>query len=397
MTRGPQVAATVLALALLAGCTGRGAGIPTERVAVETFQVRVPARGVLQAEQSTPIVAPQIYAPMTVSWFADDGAAVKEGDVVARLDEKEVQDDLTAARDEVRKLDLEIEIKKREQEDQQRQLTGEIEELEQQRKLAKNFAPRDPEIFSKNDIIDSEISQEGLEAKAKIYDGKKERQHRKQQADLELLQLKRKTQEVKIDQLVSSQTSLEVKAPHAGIFLQGRSWRGDLYRVGMTIWPGWELGKIPELSKMEAKVNVLESEAAGVAVGQSAEVRIDAAPGRTFAAKVKTVEAVAQALDNNSPVKYFQVVLSLDHTDPLVMRPGREVRGTILAQRSTGVISIPNQALFHKGEENWVFVRDGGGFVRRLLQLGQRSLTRTVVRSGLTAGEEIALADPGRS
>ncbi len=392
--RAAVAAGLALAAVCLAGCSGRAAGIPTERIAAETFQVRVPARGALQAEKSTPVVAPQIDAPMTVSWFADDGATVKEGEVVARLDEKEVVDNLDAARDEVRKLDLEIEIKRREQQDQQRQLAGEVEELGQQRDLARNFAPRDPTIFSRSDIIDSEISQEGLDAKARIYDGKKERQRRKQQADLELLQLKRKTQEVRIEQLAASQTSLEVKAPHDGIFLQGRSWRGELYRVGMTAWPGWELGKIPDLSKMEAKVNVLESEAAGVAVGQPAEVQIDAAPGRTFAAKVKTVEAVAQALDNDSPVKYFQVVLSLDQTDPSSMRPGREVRATILAQRSTGVISIPNQALFHKGDENWAFVRERGRFARRLLQLGQRSLTRTVVRSGLSAGEEIALADP---
>jgi hypothetical protein len=233
-----------------------------------------------------------------------------------------------------------------------------------------------------------------LAAKAKIYDQKNSRQQRKQKADLELLQLKRQTQRVRIQQLESSRSSLEVKAPHAGVFLQRRSWRGELLRIGTTTWPGMEMGSIPDLSQMEAKVNVLESEAAGLTVGLPAEVQMDAAPGGAFEAKVKTVEAVAQALEGDSPVKYFQAVLSLDRTDQSVMRPGREVRAVIRVQRNSGVISVPNQALFHKGADNWVYVRERGRFVQKPVQLGQRSLTRTVVTSGLSAGDEIALAVP---
>ena len=73
---------------------------------------------------------------------------------------------------------------------------------------------------------------------------------------------------------------------------------------------------------MEAKLNVLEAEAAGLADALPGEVRLDAFPGFSVKGKLSRIQPVANVLDRQSPVKYFEVVMSLDETDVTRMRPG---------------------------------------------------------------------------
>ena len=62
--------------------------------------------------------------------------------------------------------------------------------------------------------------------------------------------------------------------------------------------------------------------------------------------------------------------------------------------RVEDTIAIPNQALFKEGDGDWVYVRDGGDWIRTPVQLGLRGATRSEVVSGLSAGDRIALYPP---
>ena len=58
------------------------------------------------------------------------------------------------------------------------------------------------------------------------------------------------------------------------------------------------------------------------------------------------------------------------------------------------MITVPNQAIFVVEGTTWVYVADGGGFDRRSVELGLRSVSRTVITEGLEEGEAIALVNP---
>ena len=57
-------------------------------------------------------------------------------------------------------------------------------------------------------------------------------------------------------------------------------------------------------------------------------------------------------------------------------------------------IAVPNQALFFEEEKAFVNVKNGSGFEKRPVELGIRSLTRTVVSNGLEEGDKILLGTP---
>jgi multidrug efflux pump subunit AcrA (membrane-fusion protein) len=162
----------------------------------------------------------------------------------------------------------------------------------------------------------------------------------------------------------------------------------------MTVWRGQQLGELPDLSAMQARVYVLESEAAGLAQGLRAEVTLDAHPERTYAGSVASVQPIANPIEPESPVKYFETILALDETDGDVMRAGSRARAVIFVEERDAVLAVPNQALFHDDDGAYVYASNGGGFERRAVTLGARSVARTVVQSGLSAGDVVALVDP---
>jgi hypothetical protein len=171
-------------------------------------------------------------------------------------------------------------------------------------------------------------------------------------------------------------------------------WNGEKFRVGMNAYSGMKLGSLPDLSVMEAKLYVLESEASGLKEGLPVSVILDYEPGRVFAGKVAGIDTIAKPLSEDSPLKYFETRVRLDVTDPGLMKPGIQVRASIFVEKLAGVIAVPNQALVFEADKAFVLVRKGGRVQRRPVDMGARSLTQTVITKGLEAGGRILLGQP---
>jgi multidrug efflux pump subunit AcrA (membrane-fusion protein) len=190
--------------------------------------------------------------------------------------------------------------------------------------------------------------------------------------------------------------SLRLVAPHDGLVVLERSWRGETTFVGDTLWPGQKIAELPELSQLEARVFVLEADGAGLKPGLSARVAIEGRPGEEHPATVSKVEPLAKTRDWQSPVKYFETVLSLARTDPSFMKPGQRVRAIVRLEEAKGVLAIPRGAVFDKDGKRVAYRREGASFVPVEVTIGRQSISRVVVDSGLRAGDRVALRDPTR-
>lgn len=395
--REPRVATIALLLvAAFGGCAGTDiTQTPVYRVERGTFEVKLDGHGELQAEQATPIECPQnLDGVQRVSWLLEEGAPVEEGDVVARLDRERLAQRVRRARDAVRKLDLQIEAKKQALARERTSVVEQVRLLEQERDDAERYAPKDAALFSRLEIIDAQIDQDLLGAKIAYYGDKLGRYEERATAEIEILELQRRTEEVKLQQAETALDNLDVAAPHAGVFLHARNWRGEKVRVGSTVWRGQTIGELPDLDRMQARAWILESEAAGLAPGLEARVVLDAHLHREFRGEVEQVQPIANPLDRRSPVKYFEILVSLDETNTEIMHPGSRVGVTIFVERRADQLAIPNQAIFQEAGEVWAWVREGGRFVERPVSIGERSISRTIVLEGLDEGDVVALADP---
>jgi RND family efflux transporter MFP subunit len=384
------------ALLLLSACvTGEKQIVPLAEIQSEPFEVRIPAFGELKAAKTTPIeTPPTLRGIQRIAWIAPDGTVVKQDELVARLDSDQIDERLERLRNKLRKLDFQLDAKKQELAKEQAEIESQLELLAQENSDAEATQPRDERLFPRQEIIKAEINLELIKTKIKHFETQRERAAEKEKTELEIMRLQRSTEQVQIDQLESARRQLEIRAPHEGFFIRGRTWSGETMRIGMQLWPGQSLGELPELSEMEAQVWVLESEAAGLAEGLETSVSLDAHPGEKIPGKIKTIEPMANPIEEDSPVKYFEIVISLEHTDPEIMKPASQVQVTILVTREEEALAVPNQAIFVEDGEPWIYVVNGGGFDKRKVELGQRSVSRTVITAGLEPGESIALVDP---
>jgi len=398
MNRGPATVVAVLLSVATWGCGGgRSADeTPTWRVRRETFELRIEGDGIVEAAESSPVsVPPNLSGAQRIAWLAPDGERVAEGDVVARLDGIRLRREVFLARSALRRASLEIRAREREIERERRSIEARIQLLEREEEITRRYAPDDPEVFSRQEILEARIDLDLVRAKRRHLAERLARFERRAAKELEILRLKERTRRTRLAQLERARDSLVLRAPCAGRFLRGSGRHGPL-RAGETTWAGSELGRVAQEGGFRVKAWVLESEAAGLAKDQPAEVFPGAAPGRSFPAKVVSVGTVAAPRDWRSPVRWFEVDLAVEEADPAAMPLGGTARVVIHAAREEGVIAVPVPALFVRDGVSYVRVRDARGrFVERRVRTGRSSLARTVVLEGLREGEVIALAEPG--
>jgi multidrug efflux pump subunit AcrA (membrane-fusion protein) len=373
--------------------------VPTHAVRKEPFVRRVTAEGNLRAVKATPVTAPASggsFGPMKIAWLAADGTPVKAGDVVMRFDptepEKQLRDgqaDLAAASAKLAGEEIKSTTAV-DNRDNAAKLAG--AELEQQRK----FQSKDKEIFSRNTIVEAEIDEKLAGAKQQHAESAKAIERNLSRSKAGVIAVEKQKAQITIAHAKSALSSMEIKAPHDGILVLRRNWRGELPRVGEQLWPGQKVAEIPLLDTMEAEVFVLEVDGSGITDKQPAEIVIEARPELTYQAKIKLVDKLAKPRVPGVPVQYFAVVLELDKTDHAVMKPGQRVRATLILDKADALV-LPRQAVIGKDGKNVVYRRGAHGFEPVEVELGAGTSGRVVIAKGLAAGDVVALRDPTRS
>lgn len=393
------VLASVIVPLLLAGlgalAFSNGPSIPLHEVTRTEFVRTVTAEGNLKAAESIPLSVPQdVPGGLKIAWLEKDGAPVSKGDVVVRFDPTEFEDALIAGTVQRNTVENRMFGTRKTSEATVENLERDAGQALLEWETAQTFQLTDEDIFSRRELIESMIDGDlALDKKEYAEDliGVRQRLGR---ADRELLEIEKRKAMIELQKAEKGLSALEIHAPHDGVVVFQRDWRGELPTVGSTVWPGRPIGEIPNLEKMEAEVFVLEADAGGIAVDQKANVILDSAPGRSFGAVVKRVDALARPRIRGVPVQYFGVILELDRTDPAVMKPGARVNATITLERTEDAIAIPRQALFEKDGVQVVYVQRGRTFEPVEVELGATSLGRIVVEKGLEPGDRIAMTDP---
>lgn len=400
-----KVLITLVVLGALAGAAWAGwrrftrtAGptpVPTLTLAKERFVRKVTTEGALRAVKATPLSVPPGTegGPMKLAWLAEDGALVKQGDVVVRFDQSGPERQLRDGQ-----ADLEAASARLAQEQIRsraavaaRDATAELAAHELA--TTRQFQQKDAEIFSRNQIVEADIDEKLAGARQHHAEDVKGIERSLSRSKAGVIGVERQAAELAITHARSALERMELRAPHDGILALRRGWRGAVPRVGEQMWPGQAIAEIPLLDAMEAEVFVLEVDASGLKEGQAAAVTIEARPGEVFAGKIRLVDKLAKPRQDGSPVQYFAVVIELEKTDRAIMKPGQRV-AAVLTLADEEALVVPRQAVVNQGEKNVVYRKGARGFEAVPVELGAATAGRVVVAKGLAAGDVIALRDP---
>lgn len=133
-----------------------------------------------------------------------------------------------------------------------------------------------------------------------------------------------------------------ITAPMSGVVTRLDVEEGENAVMGTLNVAGTVLLVISDLSTMEAEVDVDETEVVRVAVGQPAQVEIDAFPDTTFAGVVTEVgnSPIYTSTGQNRQAVDFKVTVTLTDHVPAV-RPGLSAKAEIRVAEAAGALALP--------------------------------------------------------
>ena len=214
-------------------------------------------------------------------------------------------------------------------------------------------------------------------------------------------------------------------APFDGIVTNVPMREGETVVVGIQNAEGSTLMTVADMSVVTAEVKVDETDIVNVKIGQSADVTVDALPGKVFKGHVTLVGdqallrstgiATSQSTSGTEEAKDFKVVVTLDGSTK-ELRPGLSTTAKITTAHKSGVLVLPIQALtmYVPGSEDkahlektaaasskpappvqgvFVLTKDHGKLKTKFVPVttGITGATDIEVTSGVKEGDEIVL------
>ncbi len=155
-------------------------------------------------------------------------------------------------------------------------------------------------------------------------------------------------------------------------------------REGQYVTPKDELYLIADLSRIWVNVDIFEDELSWLALGDRAEMRVRAAPGRTYNGKITFIHPIL-----NRKSRTVQVRLESDNADQS-LKPGMFANVALYVDPQPDAIVVPSEAIVRSGSREQLFVvREPGKFEPREVTLGVSAEGFTQILSGIEEGEEV--------
>ncbi len=393
--------AALVAIAGVSGAFGGAAAVdvPTTAVIQGEFIDYLQVRGEVKAVRSVPLTVPTTGGgDLQILELAKNGMNIKKGDVLVRFDPMTVERTLNDRRSDFKQAEEEIAKTRAQYRIQEQQAQTDLTKARYDVRRAEldtvphEFLPR------------MEREQKMLllaDAKARLTESE---QKLKALRDIEKAELsskieKRDKARYDMEHAERQLGGLQIVAPVDGVVAIMPNWRSCCpppdFKAGDRAWPGQVIAEVPDLSTLRVTARLEEAERGRMQPGQRVIVRADAVPDRELVGKIGDISALARVdFSNWPPQRNFNMIVELDEMDPR-LRPGMNTTVRVAVDRVADAVLIPSRAVFEKDGRSVAYVpRTRGGWDERLVQIARRGQEQHIVRGGVEPGERVALKDP---
>jgi cobalt-zinc-cadmium efflux system membrane fusion protein len=175
---------------------------------------------------------------------------------------------------------------------------------------------------------------------------------------------------------------VDIVAPTSGVISDQEVATGSLVQAYSQPFPF----TISDLSTTWVVCDVYENDLATVRIGDKAEIRLNAYPGRIFTGKVSNILSTLDPTMRTAKVR-------IEVPNPGIMRIGMFVTATFHGQTREMQTIVPASAILHMHDRDFVFVPAPGKQFRRLEVVGgdllQNNTELQEVKSGLKPGQQV--------
>lgn len=375
--------------------------VPTVAVTKGDFVDYLQVRGEIRPAKSIVLAAPMQAGELLIVKLVKNGNAVKAGDVLVEFDGTQLRQRMQEKQSEVKQADAEIA-----QMQAQQRITLQQDETAVMR--AKYDLDRAKLELGKRDLVSQlEYEQAKLavaDAEQKLREAQQKATSDKIVADADVVAKRRKHEKAQfdLDRAREGLNALIIKAPTVGVVNIMPNYRsGSMFgatvefREGDRVWAGAQVVELPDLSSIHLEARLDETDRGRLKVSQPATVKIEAVPGKDFAATVDLISVLAKVDFSQGwpPPKNFDLGLVLKDPDPKI-RPGMTATARIAIERAPNQLVAPAEAVFQRDGHPIVYRLNGSMFDEQRIEVSRRGREQVAIASGIAAGDKLATRRP---
>ena len=218
-----------------------------------------------------------------------------------------------------------------------------------------------------------------------------------QRASIRVSRLNLSQANIELQRAQNNVQRMTIKSPMDGIVVMASIVRNGEFgqiREGDQVNPGQPFITIVDPRSMVLNATVNQVDAERLRLGMKGSIRLDAYPGVDLPASLIGIGAMSKTSTfRASYVGEIPVRLKIEKTDPRLI-PDLTGSAEIVLSTENDTIVAPREAVFAENDGPSVFVQGPEGWTRKKVELGLSSFTAVSVRSGLRAGDVIALQRP---
>ncbi|MCF7676134.1 MAG: efflux RND transporter periplasmic adaptor subunit [Akkermansiaceae bacterium] len=171
-------------------------------------------------------------------------------------------------------------------------------------------------------------------------------------------------------------------------------WRGDAIEEGGSVRERQELISLPDISRMKVVINIYENQISLVKEGMPAYIHLDSLPDCRFAGRVLSIASMPEpARDGNPNYRVYKGEILITDKLPEI-KPGITARVDVLVAELEDVIKVPVQSVVGIENRQFCFIREGSKQVPVEVEVGLFDNEFVEIRSGVSEGDQVALAPP---
>jgi RND family efflux transporter MFP subunit len=342
------------------------AAVPVEVETAErgTISSRVRSTSNLRALRDV-VLKPQTPGQI-VAVLVEEGAAVRSGQLLCRLDDRELQVSLELARSRLEQTRIQLEGAKIQREKNGAQVAAKKADLE-----------RNEQALSEGLVSEVEVTMLRNQLAELGHDG------RAQEASVRESESRVQELESEIDRVKVQIADTAITAPFAGRITE------RTVELGQSVGTNDNLFRLASFSPLYADAFISELDSRSVVVGQTATLSLGAAGDETAEGRVVRISPVVD--DNTGTVK---VTVELEPRGA-AYRPGAFVRVEIATDTREQALLIPKRAVLEEDGQTFVFVTDHDIAERREIELGFSDGAAVEALSGVSPGEVVVVAGQG--
>jgi HlyD family secretion protein len=387
-----------LVMAMLAGCSGDKAATPTARVTRADITASLSVSGNLEAPNNRSVA---FDMPGTVeAVLVEKGDMVSRGDVLARLDAKDLQRNVEFARIQLDQARAQYNIA-----DQQLRATiypnyygSYVVDVPGVWSALDNATDRVAQVralIAKGDIAEAnavlsrlldDIDSAKESSQARAWDMPvqiKAMEYQREAAALAVTAAELSLQASK-DMLDDA----TITSPTSGIITSVNIKEGDVLTGATFAAPAF---RVVDPTNLEMTGLIDEMDVADIALGQDVIITLDALPGVEVQGVVKFISDAALI---QAGVVLYPTTVSLKAPDSRV-KDGMSATADIIVEKRSNVLVLPTTAVFNDAGVRIVYlVGSDGKATRHEITTGLRSGRLIQIASGLQEGDVVALQAP---